>query len=151
MSKVSAFRKMLREEIAFVLKQELPKILEESKKAPQYKETLKKQVESKVPPATLNVGRAPKLPVPKTGNSVLNSILLETASTMMQNDISHYANVDVDGLSILQEQSYEAQTVSNVDQMLASANRSSAHEMIQVNAVPDFNHLMDKLISKGEI
>jgi hypothetical protein len=70
---------------------------------------------------------------------------------MMQNEVAYHSNIDVDGLSVIQEQSYEAQTVSNVDQMLAYANRSSAHEMIQVNAVPDFNHLMDKLISKGEI
>lgn len=148
MSKIDALRKLIREEITHVLRQELPKILQESRVNEPYKESLKKQVEQKIP-GTLNqkvIGvKAPILP---KGN-ILNAMLSETAANMNQRDYSLIENTQANGLSAIQNYDYEVESATNVNDMLASSLHSGVHEMVQVNAVPDFNSLMDKMMSKG--
>ncbi|NDC57126.1 MAG: hypothetical protein EBZ69_10055 [Alphaproteobacteria bacterium] len=148
MSKIDALRKLLREEITHVLRQELPKILQESKASVPFTENLKRQVDQKVP-GTLNQRvSGVKAPVLKGGN-ILNTMLSETAATMNQRDYSFIENTEVNGLSAIQNYDYEVENATSVNDMLSSSSPSSAHEMVQINAVPDFNNLMEKMMSKG--
>jgi hypothetical protein len=57
----------------------------------------------------------------------------------------------MDGYSAINNYSQEVSSVGNVNDMLAASRPSSTHEMIQINAVPDFNGLMDKMLNKGVI
>lgn len=148
MSKISTFRKILREEIALALRQELPKILEESKKTPEYKQSIKKQMDQKIPGTLNEIAKKPIAPV-LTKNSMLNSLLADTAESMTQRDSSLLENAQMDGFSAINNYSGEVSSVGSVNDMLAAASPSSNHQMVQVNAVPDFNSLMDKMISKG--
>lgn len=150
MSKVSAFRKLLREEIKLALREELPRLLQEGKTVPQYKENIKKQMESKVP-ETLNKSKAPKIIPPNVGNNILNSILAETAHTMTQVDATVYGDTSISGYDDLQEQFGGPKVVTSVEDMLSNSMGSTSHEAVHINAVPDFSALMDKMISKGEI
>lgn len=148
MSKIDALRKILREEIALVLRQELPKLLQESKSDTQFRESLKKQVSQKIPGTLNERTKAVSPPILKKGN-ILNDMLAETAMNMNQRDAGFIENSEVNGFSAIQN--YEASSVSDVNSMLASSMPSAAHEMVQINAVPDFNNLMDKMINKGAI
>ena len=103
MSKESALRRLIREELTHVLKQELPKLLQEGKPVPQYKESIKKQMETKIPD-TLVKRQAPRIMPPKVGNNILNSILAETAQSMTQTDAVAYSDTEVSGYEHLQEQ-----------------------------------------------
>jgi hypothetical protein len=150
MSKINAFRKILREEIALALRQELPKILEESKKVPEYKQSIKKQMDQSIPGTLNEVARKRVTPV-LTKNSTLNSLLADTAESMTHRDTSLLENTQMDGYSAINNYSQEVSSVGNVNDMLAASRPSSTHEMIQINAVPDFNGLMDKMLNKGVI
>jgi hypothetical protein len=150
MSKVSALRKLIREELVHVLRQELPRLLQEGKAVPQYKESLKRQMESKIP-ETLNKPTAPKINAPKIGNSILDSILAETAHTMTQVDAAAYGDTSISGYDDLQEHFGGPGVVNSVTDMLSNSMGSTSHEAVHINAVPDFSALMDKMMSKGEI
>jgi hypothetical protein len=67
---------------------------------------------------------------------------------MLNEDVGAFAtaDVDMDGMSFMQN--IEA-PVGDVNDMLASSRPSSAVEMVQVNAVPDFTQLMQKMMAKG--
>lgn len=150
MSKVSALRKLLREEMVSVLREELPKLLKETKYAPEYKENIKKQMEGKIP-ETLNKRATQRIVPPKVGSNILNSILAETANSMTQMDATMYEDTSISGYEDIQAQFGGPQVVSSVNDMLATSMGSTSHEAVQINNVPDFSSLMDKMISKGEI
>lgn len=150
MSKVSALRKLIREEMLSVLREELPKLLQEVKHVPQYKENIKKQMENKIP-NTLNKPTAPRVISPKVGNNILDSILAETANSMTQMDSAVYGDSSIGGYEDLQEHFGGPKVVNSVTDMLANSMGSSSHEAVHINAVPDFSALMDKMMSKGEI
>lgn len=150
MSKVSALRKLIREELITVLREELPRLLQEGKSMPQYKENIKKQMDSKIP-ESLNKSKAPKIIPPKVGNNILNSILAETAHTMTQVDATVYGDTSISGYDDLQEQFGGPKVVNSVTDMLSNSMGSTSHEAVHINAVPDFSALMDKMMSKGEI
>ena len=78
----------------------------------------------------------------------MSQILNETASGMLQEDAIAFGSpdVDMDGMSFLQNVDAP---VGDVNDMLATSRPSSAVEMVQVNAVPDFTDLMKKMIAKG--
>lgn len=151
MSKINALRKLIREEMTQALEEVLPKVvsmLNEQKAGSQYKDTLKKQVENKIP-GTLN-SKAPVVKAPMIrGGNILNTMLAETAQSMTHRDTTYLQNTEVDGYSAVQNYDYESDSATDVNDMLSKSVPSSAHEMVQINAVPDFNNLMEKMINKG--
>jgi hypothetical protein len=149
MSKLDAFRKLIREEMRHVIREELSKLLVENKGASQYQETFKPKKKDQ-PPLTLNTARDKRPVAPViTGNSMLNSLLSETAMNMVPSDEVHISTTDMDGYALMQQGNEEATQVGAVEDMLQSANRSGVHEMVQINHVPDFSQLMDKMMQKG--
>ena len=139
MANSDALRKLIREEVRAVFQQELAGILKEAIMANKGQQTI---VESARPiakpatPATMNrsVPR-PIAPVLSPGNP-LNSLLAETAQSMTMDEFG-----DLNGEGVEKD----VPIVESVGEMFASAKGRSNLEAIQINAVPDFTHMMAKM------
>ena len=168
--KISALAKLrilIREEVKNAIREEMPvlimealakqnRLLESTKKKglTPIQEVAKSTVKKPIIPGTLNT--RPYNPAqqfqqsqkPFAGKDPMSQILNETASGMLQEDAIAFGSpdVDMDGMSFLQNVDAP---VGDVNDMLATSRPSSAVEMVQVNAVPDFTDLMKKMIAKG--
>lgn len=140
MAQLDALRKIIREEVRAVFQEELAGILKEAIITGRDSRVISESTATKKTriPDTLNTKPvAQKLvpPVLSPGNP-LNSILAETAMAMNPEDFGN-----LEGGTNLKD----APIVESVDQMFASARKSSNLEAIEINAVPDFSHLMTKM------
>jgi hypothetical protein len=139
MANLDALRKIIREEVRTVFQQELAGILKEAimvnKNQPVITESSRPKA-SPVAPATMNrsVPR-PIAPVLSPGNP-LNSLLAETAQSMTMDEFG-----DLNGEGVERD----IPIVESVGEMFASAKGRSNLEAIQINAVPDFSHMMAKM------
>ena len=139
MANLDALRKIIREEVRAVFQQELAGILKEAimvnKNQPIITESLRPKT-SPVVPATMNrsVPR-PIAPVLSPGNP-LNSLLAETAQSMTMDEFG-----DLNGQGVERD----IPIVESVGDMFANSRGSSNLEAIQINAVPDFSHMMAKM------
>ena len=139
MANLDALRKIIREEVRVVFQQELAGILKEAimvnKNQPIITESLKPKT-SPVVPATMNrsVPR-PIAPILSPGNP-LNSLLAETAQSMTMDEFG-----DLNGQGVERD----IPIVESVGDMFANSRGSSNLEAIQINAVPDFSHMMAKM------
>jgi len=155
MASVELLRKLIREEVRAVFQEELAGILKE---AIIEKRSLKTITESEKPskkpliPGTLNTKPFKPVIAPNLGtNNPLNNLLAETARAMTADD---YGNISYDssqaqGFGYMQ--SAEVPVVSSVTDMMSTARASSNLDAIQINAVPDFTQLMNKLKANGDI
>lgn len=140
MAQLDALRKIIREEVKAVFQEEIAGILREAIITNRDSKSI---VESSAPrksqiPSTLNtqpVNQKLVPPVLSPGNP-LNSILAETAMTMNPEDFGNLG--DIGNVK-------DAPIVESVDQMFASARKSSNLAAIEINAVPDFTHMMSKM------
>lgn len=146
MGQVDQLRKLIREELRAVLNEELPKLLSEVKKTPMAdpKKSLQEQVKSKIP-GTLNTG-TPK-PVKFSSNHPMAAFLNDTAQNMLNEDFSMTSGDVIPGMAF---QPKEVK-VGSVGGMLGTARPSSNIDAVQINEVPDFSGLMNKLKERGEI
>lgn len=137
MAKLDALRKIIREEVRTVFQEELAGILKEAITANKGQQTITESPRAKAPiPGTLNrVAPRPVAPVLSAGNP-LNSLLAETAQAMTSADYGAFGG---------QEIAKDAPVVESVDQMFATARKSSNLEAIEINAVPDFSGVMAKM------
>lgn len=147
MTKTELFRKMIREEVAKAIRAELPKILKEIS-IPEGKSPIR---ESKTVPLTLN--QKPPAPPKFSGANPISSILNETAITMARNPKgSDWGTVSMDSGDVhMMGMGSPVAAVGGVEDMLANSRNSMALENVEVSVVPNFNNLMDSLISKGQI
>ena len=148
MANLDAFRKLIREELRTVLKQELPKLLKESK---QYETSGKTQLKEQVAvrnniPGTLNTSR-PSLPK-FGGNGPMAALLNDTAQSMMLNEDYSMTSDNMHPSMVFQP---KEDNVGSVQSMLSTARPSSNLDMVQINEVPDFSGLMNKLKQNGQI
>ena len=139
MANLDAFRKLIREEVKAVFQEELAGILKEAIIANRGTQTITESSRAKaapVVPATMNrsVPR-PIAPVLSPGNP-LNSLLAETAQSMTMDEFG-----DLNGEGVEKD----VPIVESVGEMFASAKGRSNLEAIQINAVPDFTHMMAKM------
>ena len=145
MAQIDALRKLIREELRAVLKEEMPKMLKEIK-APVMdpKKSLQEQVKSKIP-GTLNTGE--RKPIKFAGNNPMAFLLNDTANQMLNEDIS-MTTADVHPALAFQP---KEDKVGSVEGMLGTARPSSNISAVQINEVPDFSALMNKMKERGEI
>ena len=136
-------RKIIREEVTRVIRQELPKILSEStvKPAP-----VQKKSEF---PMTLNSSPMIKFEDVKfnKSNNPLASLLNETAKDMINEDVSmHFSTSDVSA-GIHPAMAFQPKEVATggVNDMLSTAIPSSNIDAVQINVVPDYSAMMDKM------
>lgn len=146
MGQIDQLRKLIREELTAVIKEELPKLLSEVKKTPilDQKKSLQEQVKSKIP-GTLNTG-TPK-PIKFASNHPMAAFLNDTAQNMLNEDFNMTTSDVLPGMAF---QPKEVK-VGSVGGMLGSARPSSNIDAVQINEVPDFTGLMSKLKERGEI
>ena len=139
MANLDAFRKLIREEVKAVFQEELAGILKEAIIANRGQQTITETARpagKPAVPATMNrsVPR-PIAPVLSPGNP-LNSLLAETAQSMTMDEFG-----DLNGEGVEKD----VPIVESVGEMFASAKGRSNLEAIQINAVPDFSHMMAKM------
>lgn len=139
-------RQIIREELTRVIRAELPKLLGESVKRPS--DSPKTSVNRQDIPLTLNSAPTPRFEDVKfKSNNPLSSLLNETARDMMIEDSSmHFTTSDV-GPGINPALAFQPKEVSTggVSDMLATARPSSNIDAVQINVVPDFSSMMEKM------
>jgi hypothetical protein len=147
MAKIDLLRRLIREEVEAALRNQLPKIIKESleSKPISYKSSLENSVKSKAPPLTLNTKRNNVLENIKFSSSnPFASMLNETITSMTPRDVNSINNSGES--TFYQPEEFETGTVND---MLSSAKPSSAHELVEIDTVPDFTELMESMKRKG--
>ena len=147
MAQIDALRKLIREELRQVLKEELPKILKEVQ-APVIKDpkkALQEQVKAKIP-GTLNT-QTSRPQIKFASNNPMAAFLNDTAKNMLQEDFSMSTDQVHPAMAFQPSQV----KVGSVEGMLGTARPSSNLDAVQINEVPDFSGLMNKLKEKGQI
>lgn len=142
-------RKIIREEVTNALRQELPKLLNESKGnlKSQIKEQFNKpKIHNHKPLVTTE--EYMKSMSHMSSNSPLMNMLKETAMSMDPNDpILNSGYIEptqnIQGESSLEYD--ETPQASSIDQMFGTARQSAILENVQINAVPDFSAYMQKM------
>jgi hypothetical protein len=153
-SQIDLLRKLIREEVAKAIRQEMPAILQEVRTSSSTKEIIKesKQVKKAIP-GTLNT--QPVRPTPNFSGNPLANILNETAMSMVEMDDMSFTtgNIGPDSIGVDPTSFFQPKQVAvgDVNSMLATARASSDPSMVQINEVPDFTGLMSKLKAKGAI
>jgi hypothetical protein len=153
-TKVDILRKLIREEVAKAIRQEMPAILKEIQTSSSIKEVIKesKPVKRAIP-GTLNTQSS--RPVPNFSGNPLASVLNETAMSMVEMDDMSFTtgNIGPDSIGIDPTSFFQPKQVAvgDVNSMLTTARASSDPSMVQINEVPDFTGLMSKLKAKGAI
>ena len=148
---IKLLRKVVREEVQQVVREELGLLLE----TPTPKQTV---VETKKPAMKNSLIDSIKQTTPKqpikptsfTNNNVLNDILNETAQggewrTVVEGQ-SHMAQGFGGGAAM-----DEPTVVGSVDQMLANTRPAGDINAVRIDAVPDFSGLMKTMKEKGQI
>jgi hypothetical protein len=153
-NQIDLLRKLIREEVAKAIRQEMPAVLKEMQIPSASKEVIKesKKVKPTIP-GTLN--SQPVRPVPNFSGNPLANMLNETAMNMGDMDEVSFTTGDLGAESIgIDPTSFfqpKQVAVGDVNSMLATARPSSDPSMVQINEVPDFTGLMSKLKAKGVI
>lgn len=139
MANLDLLRKLIREEVTAVFQQELAGILKEAIIANKGQQTITEStrpVSKPAVPATMNRSiPRPVAPVLSPGNP-LNSLLAETAQSMTMEEFG-----DLNGQGVERD----VPIVESVGDMFANSRASSNLDAIQINAVPDFTHMMSKM------
>jgi hypothetical protein len=153
-SQIDLLRKLIREEVANAIRQEMPTILREARTSSTTKEVIKESKPvKKAIPGTLNT--QPMRPVTNFSGNPLANILNETAMSMGEMDDMSFttANIGPDSIGVDPTSFFQPKQVAvgDVNSMLATARASSDPSMVQINEVPDFTQLMSKLKAKGAI
>ena len=153
-NQVDLLRRLIREEVAKAIRQEMPTILKESQSSSAPKEAIKESKRQKTAiPGTLNT--QPVRPKPNFAGNPLANMLNETAMTMGDMDDMSFTSGDIgpDSIGIDPTSFFQPKQVAvgDVNGMLATARPSSDISMVQINEVPDFSDLMSKLKAKGAI
>jgi hypothetical protein len=153
-SQIDLLRKLIREEVAKAIRQEMPAILQEIQTSSTTKQVIKESKPlKKAIPLTLNTQTV--RPTPNFLGNPLANILNETAMTMGDMDDMSFstANIGPDSIGVDPTSFFQPKQVAvgDVNGMLATARPSSDPSMVQINEVPDFTDLMNKMRSKGVI
>jgi len=157
MAKVDLLRKLIREEVVKAIRQEMPSIIKEIASSNLVKPVIKESIAAKkAVPLTLNT--QPVKPKPNFApNNPLASLLNETAVGMAEGDdefVSYSTDNLMEGTGMADPMELfqpKQVAVGDVNGMLATARPSSDPSMVQINEVPDFSALMNKMLAKGQI
>lgn len=146
MTKLDSLRKVIREEVRAVFQEELAGILKEAilnKGGSNQLTEAVKTPKSKIPGTLNTVAVKPVVaPILNPGNP-LNSLLQETAMSMTPKDY--------EGLGSTSGAVTDIPIVESVGDMFAASRASSNLDAIEINAVPDFSAIMNKMKMNGEI
>ena len=152
---IKLLRKVVREEVQQVVREELGLILETPKSEKTIAETIKpavknSMVESIRPVKPIQTAKSMEF----TNNNVLNDILNETANGGEWRSIVDATSQMAPNFGPMNG-AYgdinETTVVSSVDQMLANTRPSGDINSVKIDTVPDFTSLMSKMKEQGQI
>ena len=149
---IKLLRKVVREEVQMVVREELGLLLEAPSDKKTVVETKKPTIKnSLVDSIKPTVASKPAKPMNFTNNNVLNDILNETRQTSEWQSLGN-GNMDS---SMAQgfngSMMNEVKVVSSVDQMLANTRPAGDINAVKIDVVPDFTALMSKMKQEGQI
>ena len=144
---VKLLRKVIREEVQAVVREELGILLEAPDPKPVVAEAKKTAVKNSmvesIKPAKPT---QPIKPTAFTSNNVLNEILNQTAQSGEWRSIADMNSSHVMGFG-----GAEPVVVDSVDAMLANTRPAGDINSVRIDTVPDFSGLMQTMKSKGQI
>ena len=147
---VKLLRKVIREEVQAVVREELGILLETPESKPVVAETkqttVKNSMVESIKPAKPT---QPLKPVNFTNNNILNEILNETATSGDWHSIANMNSSMAQGFS--GPMVNEVAVVNSVDQMLANTRPAGDINSVRIDTVPDFTGLMQTMKAKGQI
>jgi hypothetical protein len=148
---IKLLRKVIREEVQQVVREELGLLLE----TPESKKTM---IEPKTPIKNSMVesikSTRPTKPTSFTNNNILNDILNETAQGGEWKSMFEGTSQMAPNFSPIGGQyggSSEPIVVESVDQMLANTRPAGDINAVRIDVVPDFSALMGKMKQDGKI
>ncbi len=145
---IKLLRKVIREEVQAVVREELGILLEAPEPKPIMVETkktvIKNSMVESIKPAK---PKQPTKPISFTQNNILNEILNETAHASDWQSIANMDSSMAQGFGGIQEPT----VVNNVDQMLVSTRPAGDINSVRIDVVPDFSNLMKTMKEKGQI
>ena len=144
---VKLLRKVIREEVQAVVREELGILIEAPDPKPVVAEakktTVKNSMVESIKPAKPT---QPAKPMAFTNNNILNEILNQTAQSGDWRSIADMKSGDVMGFG-----GAEPVVVESVDVMLANTRPTGDINSVKIDVVPDFSALMGKLKQDGKI
>ena len=157
MSKLDAFRKLIREEVRQVMREELKSLLSEIRKPevapkktpiPASKEVVKKE--------------SPKVDINETAlnsKDPIQRLLAETALGMNADEYKTMVNASANmaqnfpqmAAGMMQGFGQESRVVQSVTDMVSTSRPAADVSQVQIDAVPDFTNLMKTMKNNGQI
>ena len=141
---IKILRRVIREEVQTVVREELGLLLETPSPKTVMTETKKPVIKNSMV-ESIKSAQSVKL-TNFTKNNILNEMLNETAHSGEWKSIVDMKSSNVMGLG-----SPEPVVVSNVDQMLTSTRPAGDINAVQIDVVPDFTGLVSKMKEKGQL
>jgi len=145
---VKLLRKVIREEVQAVVREELGILLEAPDPKPVVAEakktTAKNSMVESIKPAKPTQPLKPKT---FTNNNILNEILNETATTSDWKSLGNMDSTMAQGFG----GPIDVPVVNSVDQMLANTRPAGDINAVKIDVVPDFSALMSKMKQDGKI
>jgi hypothetical protein len=145
---VKLLRKIIREEVQAVIREELGILLEVPKPKPTVadaKQTVvKNSMVELIKPAKPT---QPLKPMNFTNNNILNEILNETATSSDWRSVANMNSNMAQGFG----GPVDIPVVENVDQMLTYTRPAGDINAVKIDVVPDFSALMNKMRQDGKI
>jgi len=145
---VKLLRKVIREEVQAVVREELGILLETPDSKPAVAEAKKPAVKNSmvesIKPAKPT---QPLKPMAFTNNNILNEILNETATASDWQSLGNMNSSMAQGFG----GPIDVPVVNSVDQMLANTRPAGDINSVRIDAVPDFSALMSKMKQQGQI
>ena len=144
---IKLLRKVIREEVQAVVREELGILLEAPAPKPVVAEakktTAKNSMVESIKPAKPT---QPSKPMAFTQNNILNEILNETAQSGEWRSIAEMKSGDAMGFG-----GAEPVVVDSVSDMFANTRPSGDINAVRIDVVPDFTGLMAKMKQEGQI
>jgi len=145
---IKLLRKVVREEVQAVVREELGILLEAPTPKPVVvktkQTTVKNSMVESIKPAKPT---QPLKPTTFTNNNILNEILNETATTSDWRSVANMNSNMAQGFG----EAVDVPVVNSVDQMLANTRPSGDINAVKIDVVPDFSALMSKMKQDGKI
>jgi hypothetical protein len=152
---IKLLRKVIREEVQNVVREELGILLESPKSETTITEAAKPVVKNSMVESIKPVKPTqPAKPMSFTSNNVLNDILNETVQTgdwRSVVDATSQMAPNFGPMNGAYGGMTETAVVNSVDQMLSSARPAGDVTHVKIDAVPDFSGLMKTMKEKGQI
>ena len=152
---IKLLRKVVREEVQNVVREELGILLESPKSETTITEAAKPVVKNSMVESIKPVKPTqPAKPMSFTSNNVLNDILNETVQTgdwRSVVDATSQMAPNFGPMNGAYGGMTETAVVNSVDQMLSSARPAGDVTHVKIDAVPDFSGLMKTMKEKGQI